>query len=56
LGIHRARLFRNQKRYREGGLKALGEGRGHGAPRRAHKLTDAVLPKAQACLDEGGSQ
>ena len=26
------------------------------APRRAHKLTDAVLPIAQACLDDGGSQ
>jgi len=56
LDVHRSTLFRNQKRYREGGLEAIRDGRGHGAPRRAHKLTDAVLPVAQACLDEGGSQ
>jgi transposase-like protein len=56
LGIHRSTLFRNQKLYREGGLEAIRDGRGHGAPRRAHKLTDAVLPIAQACLDQGGSQ
>jgi hypothetical protein len=56
LGVHRATLFRNQKLYRAGGLEAIREGRGHGAPRRAHKLTEAVLPKAQGCLDEGGSQ
>jgi hypothetical protein len=53
LGVHRATLFRNQKLYRAGGLEAIREGRGHGAPRRAHKLTEAVLPKAQGCLDEG---
>jgi hypothetical protein len=56
LEVHRSTLFRNQKRYREGGLDALRDGRGHGAPRRAHKLTDEVLPVAQACLDQGGSQ
>jgi transposase-like protein len=56
LGVHRSTLFRNQKLYREGGLAALRDGRGHGAPRRAHKLTDAVLPIAQACLDQGRSQ
>jgi transposase-like protein len=56
LGVHRSTLFRNQKLYREGGLDAIRDGRGHGAPRRAHKLTDDVLPIAQACLDEGGSQ
>jgi transposase len=56
LGVHRSTLFRNQKLYREGGLAALRDGRGHGAPRRAHKLTDEVLPVAQACLDQGGSQ
>ncbi len=56
LGVHRSSLFRNQKLYREGGLDAIRDGRGHGAPRRAHKLTDEVLPIAQACLDEGGSQ
>jgi hypothetical protein len=56
LGVHRSTLFRNQKLYREGGLDAIRDGRGHGAPRRAHKLTDEVLPIAQACLDEGGSQ
>lgn len=56
LGIHRSTLFRNQKLYRQGGLDALRDGRGQGAPRRAHKLTAAVLPMAQACLDQGGSQ
>lgn len=56
LGVHRSTLFRNQKLYRQGGLEALRDGRGHGAPRRAHKLTDEVLPIAQACLDQGGSQ
>ena len=56
LGVHRSSLFRNQKLYREGGLEALCDGRGHGAPRRAHKLTDAVLAIAQACLDQGDSQ
>ena len=56
LGVHRSTLFRNQKLYREGGLEALRDGRGHGAPRRAHKLTDEVLPIAQACLDQGRSQ
>jgi len=56
LGIHRSTLFRNQKLYREGGLEAIRDGRGHGAPRRAHKLTDEVLPIAQACLDQGRSQ
>ena len=56
LGVHRSTLFRNQKLYREGGLDAIRDGRGHGAPRRAHKLTDEVLPIAQACLDQGDSQ
>ena len=56
LGVHRSTLFRNQQLYRQGGLDAIRDGRGHGAPRRAHKLTDAVLPMAQACLDDGGSQ
>jgi hypothetical protein len=56
LGVHRSTLFRNQKLYREGGLDALRDERGRGAPRRAHKLTDEVLPTAQACLDRGGSQ
>ncbi len=56
LGVHRSTLFRNQKLYREGGLAALRDGRGQGAPRRAHKLTDEVLPIAQACLDPGRSQ
>jgi hypothetical protein len=56
LGVHRSTLFRNQKLYREGGLEAIRDARGHGAPRRAHKLTDEVLPIAQACLDRGGSQ
>lgn len=56
LAVHRSTLFRNQKLYREGGLDAIRDGRGHGAPRRAHKLTDDVLPIAQACLDQGGSQ
>jgi hypothetical protein len=56
LGVHRSTLFRNQKLYREGGLEAIRDGRGHGAPRRAHKLTDDVLPIAQARLDKGGSQ
>jgi transposase-like protein len=56
LGVHRSTLFRNRKLYREGGLAAIGDGRGHGAPRRAHKLTEEVLPIAQACLDQGGSQ
>lgn len=56
LGVHRSTLFRNQKLYRDGGLEALRDGRGHGAPRRAHKLTDEVLPIAQACLDRGDSQ
>ncbi len=44
LGVHRSTMFRHQKRYREGGLDAIRDGRGQGAPRRAHKLTDAVLP------------
>jgi hypothetical protein len=56
LGVHRSTLFRNQKLYREGGLDALRDGRGQGAPRRGHKLTAEVLPLAQACLDQGGSQ
>jgi len=56
LGVHRSTLFRNLKLYREGGLEAIRDGRGHGAPRRAHKLTDEVLPIAQGCLDRGGSQ
>lgn len=56
LGVHRSTLFRNQKLYREGGLEAIRDGRGHGAPRRAHKLTAEVLPIAQACLDQGRSQ
>lgn len=56
LGIHRSTLFRNQKLYRDGGLEAMRDGRGHGAARRAHKLTDEVLPMAQACLDQGRSQ
>lgn len=56
LGVHRSTLFCNQKLYREGGLQSLRDGRGHGAPRSAHKLTDEVLPIAQACLDRGGSQ
>jgi len=56
LGVHRSTLFRNQQLYRQGGLDAIRDGRGQGAPRRAHKLTAAVLPIAQACLDEGGSQ
>lgn len=56
LAIHRSTLFRNQKLYREGGLDAIRDGRGHGAPRCAHKLTDEVLPIAQGCLDQGGSQ
>lgn len=56
LGMHRSTLFRNQKLYREGGLEGIRDGRGHGAPRRAHKLTDEVLPIAQECLDQGGSQ
>ena len=54
LGVHRSTLFRNQKLYREGGLEAMRDDRGQGAPRRAHKLTDEVLPLAQACLDQGG--
>jgi len=56
LGVHRSTLFRNQKLYREGGLEGIRDGRGHGAPRRAHKLTAEVLPIAQECLDQGGSQ
>jgi transposase len=56
LGVHRSTLFRNQKLYREGGLDAIRDERGHGAPRRAHKLTEEFLPIAQACLDQGGSQ
>jgi hypothetical protein len=56
LGVHRSTLFRNQKLYREGGLDAIRDGRGHGAARRGHKLTDEVLPIAQACLDQGCSQ
>ena len=56
LGIHRSTLFRNRQLYREGGLEAIRDGRGHGAPRCAHKLTDEVLATAQGCLDEGGSQ
>ena len=56
MGVHRSTLFRNQKLYREGGLEAIRDERGHGAPRRAHKLTDEVLPIAQARLDQGGSQ
>ena len=50
LGVHRSTLFRNQKLYREGGLDAIRDGRGQGAPRRAHKLTDEVLP-----VDRGAS-
>jgi transposase len=56
LGVHRSTLFRNQKLYRQGGLEAIRDERGQGAPRRAHKLTDEVLPIAQGCLDQGGSQ
>jgi hypothetical protein len=56
LGVHRSTLFRNQKLYREGGLEAIRDERGHGAPRRAHKLTAEVLAVAQARLDQGGSQ
>jgi hypothetical protein len=56
LGVHRSTLFRNQKLYRQGGLEAIRDGRGQGAPRRAHKLTDGVVPIAQACLDQGRSQ
>ncbi len=56
LGVHRSTLFRNQKLYREGGLESIRDERGHGAPRRAHKLTDEALLIAQACLDQGGSQ
>ncbi len=56
LGIHRSTLFRNRKLYRQGGLEAIRDGRGHGAPRRAHKLTDEALATAQGCLDNGGSQ
>jgi hypothetical protein len=56
LGVHRSTLFRNQKLYREGGLDAIVDGRGHGGPRRAHKLTDDVLGDRPACLDQGGSQ
>ena len=56
LGIHRSTLFRHRKLYREGGLEAIRDGRGHGAPRCAHKLTDEALATAQGCLDEGGSQ
>jgi len=56
LGVHRSTLFRNQKLYQAGGLAAIRDERGRGAPRRAHKLTDDVLPIAQACLDQGRSQ
>lgn len=56
LNVHRSTLFRNQKLYREGGLEAIRDGRGHGAPRRAHKLTEEALVIAQRCLDQGGSQ
>jgi Transposase protein/Winged helix-turn helix len=56
LDVDRATLFRNQKLYREGGLEALRDGRGRGAARRAHKLTDEVLVLAQQCLAQGASQ
>ncbi len=36
LGVHRSTVFRNQTLYREGGLDAIRDGRGHGAPRRGH--------------------
>jgi transposase len=53
-GMDRTTLYRQQIRFHEGGVAAvIGEKRG---PKRAHKLTDAALSRAQGILNGGGSQ
>lgn len=53
-GIDRTTLYRQQLRFREGGVAAVvGKKRG---PKGAHKLTEATLSRAQGMLDRGGSQ
>jgi len=53
-GMDRTTLYRQQIRFREGGVAAvIGEKRG---PKGAHKLTEAALRRAQEMLDVGGSQ
>lgn len=53
-GMDRTTLYRQQIRFHEGGVAAvIGEKRG---PKGAHKLTEAVLSRAQGILNRGGSQ
>ena len=53
-GMDRTTLYRQQLRFREGGVAAVvGKKRG---PKGAHKLTEAALGHAQGILDRGGSQ
>jgi len=53
LGLHRATLFRNAERFKQGGVQGLvAKPRG---PQRAHKLTPPVLRRAQKMLNDGKS-
>jgi hypothetical protein len=53
-GMDRTTLYRQQIRFREGGVAAvIGEKRG---PKGAHKLTEAALSRAQGIMDGAGSQ
>lgn len=53
LGVSRETIYRNRKRYVEGGVEALRHGPRR--PKTPHKLTGAVQVRAQQCLDEGWS-
>lgn len=50
LGIERSTVYRNVKKYREGGASALFIERDN---RRGHKLSDTKLVEAQTLLDQG---
>ncbi len=53
-GMDRTTLYRQQIRFREGGVAAvIGEKRG---PKGAHKLTESALRRAQGIMDRAGSQ
>jgi len=53
-GVDRTTLYRQQIRFREGGVAAVvGKQRG---PKGAHKLTEAALSRAQGMLNRGGGQ
>lgn len=54
LGFHRSSIFRNQKIFKEKGVSGF-ERTVKPGPKKAHKLKDDVLAKAQLSLDEGKS-